>query len=85
MLFVNELFNEHCNFGWGLLLVDATNAFYSVNRVAALWNARVLWPRCSRFLFNTYHGYASLLVQDGNAVNNHLLSKEGVTQGTHYL
>ena len=78
---VHELFNEHCNFGWGLLLVDATNAFNSVNRVAALWNARVLWPRCSRFLFNTYCEYASLLVQDGNAVNNRLLSKEGVTQG----
>ena len=61
--------------------MDVTNAFNSVNRVAALWNARVLWPRCSRFLFNTYRGYASLLVQDGNAVNNRLLSKEGVTQG----
>ena len=51
-----------------------------MNRVAALWNARVLWPRCSRFLFNTYRGYASLLLQDGNKC---LLSKrkEGITQG----
>ena len=75
---VCELFNEHCR---GLLFVDATNVFNSVNRVAAFWNARVLWPQCSRFPFNTYHKYASLLVQDGNAVNNCLLSKEGVTQG----
>ena len=76
---IRELFNEHCNLGWGLLLVDATNAFNSVNRVAALWNTRVLWPRCSRFLFNTYCGYASPLVQDGNVMNTRLLSKEGVT------
>ena len=75
---VRELFDEHCNLGWGLLLVDATNAFNSVNRVAALWNTRVLWPRYSRYLFNTYRGYVSLLLQDGI---KSLLSKEGVTQG----
>ena len=75
---VRELFDEHCNLGWGLLLVDATNAFNSVNRVVALWNARVLWPRCSRYLFNTYQSYASLLLQDSS---KSLLSKEGVTQG----
>ena len=37
-----------------------------------------MWPHCSRFLFNTYHGYATFLLQDGNKC---LLSKEGVTQG----
>ena len=58
---MTELYNQHSGNGWGLLLVDAKNAFSMVNRVAALWNARVLWPRCSRFLFNTYRGFARLV------------------------
>ena len=33
--------------GFGIFLVDAT----------VLWNVRVLWVRCSRFVFNTYHGF----------------------------
>ena len=75
---VHELFDLNSDDGWGVLLVDARNAFNSVNRVAALWNARVLWPRCSRFLFSSYHGYARLLIQGSD---HFLLSKEGVKQG----
>ena len=32
-----------------ILMMNATNAFNSVNRAAALWNARILWPSCSHF------------------------------------
>ena len=54
------------------------NAFNTISRGAALWNARVLWSRCSRFLFNSYRGFA-LLINVGTSIV--LLSKEGVTQG----
>jgi len=64
--------------GWDVLLVDASNAFNSLNRVTLLWNVRVLWPRCSRFVFNTYQGWATLVVRGSEEC---LHSMEGVTQG----
>ena len=47
------------------LLVEAQNAFNFVNRVAALWNARILWPQVLVQYFFTVVA----------------LSREGVTQG----
>ena len=75
---MSELYEETAGSGWGLLLVDANNAFNVVSRVTALWNACILWPRCSCFLFNTYHGYSMLLLKGSEHI---LYSKEGVTQG----
>jgi len=49
--------------GWGVLLVDASNAFNSLNHVALLWNVCVLWPHCSIFVFKTYQGWATLVVR----------------------
>ena len=60
----------------------AVNAFNSLKRVAALWNAQVLWPRCSRFFLNTYQGWANLLIRVSECV---LYNKQGVIQGFFYV
>ena len=60
---MTDLYDEFASNGWGFLLIDAANAFYMINRVTALWNARVLWPQCSRFLFNSYRGYSMLVLK----------------------
>ena len=75
---LNGLFNEYNEDGWGVLMVDASNAFNNINRLAILWNTRVLWPRCSRYVFNTYRGWAPLVMKGSSSL---LYSKEGVTQG----
>ena len=60
---MNDLFAQHHDSvpGWGVLSVDASNAFNSLKHSALLWNARILWPHCSRFLSNTYRGGQSSL------------------------
>ena len=56
-------------------MVDARNA---LNQVAMLLHVRILWSRCSRFLFNTYCGWSKLIVR---GTSDCLYSKKGVTQG----
>ena len=60
-----------------MLLVDTSNAFNSLNHVSLLWNLHVLWPRCSRFVFNSYQGWATLIIRNSN---ENLHSIEGITQ-----
>lgn len=75
---VGSIYENESNNGYGVLMIDAKNAFNSVNRVKGLLSARIHWPRCSRYLFNTYRGYSSLWL---NGSADPILSKEGVTQG----
>ena len=59
-----------------VLLVDASNAFNSSNRQAALLNIRSLCPPLTTILINTYRHAMELFV-DGTT----LYSQEGTTQG----
>ena len=59
-----------------IILVDAANAFNSLNRQVALQNIRQLCPPLSKALFNTYREDIQLFI-DGEI----LLSQEGTTQG----
>jgi len=59
-----------------VILVDATNAFNSLNRQAALCNIQHLCPPFSTILINTYHEDVNLYI--GGSV---LHSEEGTTQG----
>ena len=64
---------EECE---GILLIDAENAFNSLNRKAALHNIRISCPEISTFILNFYRK-ASRLFYDGGEIS----SDEGTTQG----
>ena len=59
-----------------VLLVDASNAFNSLNRKVALHNIQYICPSLAKALINTYRESTDLFV-DGIT----LLSEEGTTQG----
>ena len=59
-----------------VLLVDASNAFNSLNRQTALRNIRLLCPPIVTTLINTYRANTDLFIHGSS-----LLSQEGTTQG----
>ena len=72
--FMREAFSaEDCE---AVLLVDASNAFNSLNRECALRNIRFVCPPLATILINTYRNSTELFVGSET-----LLSAEGTTQG----
>ena len=59
-----------------MLLIDASNAFNSLNRDAAFHNVAVLCPILAAYAFNTYRTSVPLFVKGGKE----LKSAEGTTQ-----
>ena len=61
----------------GCLLVDASNAFNSLNRKAALHNVSILCPPLSSILINIYRAPVRMIVAGSGEIS----STEGNTQG----
>lgn len=61
----------------GVLLIDASNAFNSLNRKVALLNMKYVCPALETTLMNCYQSPVRLFVSGGCEI----LSKEGTTQG----
>ena len=59
-----------------ILLVDASNAFNTLNRQVALRNVLNLCPILAPILVNTYRSHSKLFIG-----GEHILSREGTTQG----
>ena len=48
---------------WGILMIDARNAFNEGNWKMMVWVARHLWPSGVCFLFNMYRHHAVLILR----------------------
>ncbi|KAL5266094.1 hypothetical protein ACHWQZ_G006670 [Mnemiopsis leidyi] len=61
-----------------VLLVDASNAFDSLNRATAVHNIGIPCPELHLYLKNIYTSPSKMFI---NGTNQHILPAEGVTQG----
>ena len=62
-----------------MILVDAKNAFNSLNRQTALHNIRVICPQIATILVNTYRRPACLIILGASDI----YSLEGTMQGNN--
>ena len=77
---MREIYNQpDCE---GVLLVDATNAFNSLNRKATLHNIKVSCPSLAQYVENTYKDPTHLYIATrSRRENENIHAKEGTTQG----
>ena len=72
---MKEIFDDaECE---AVILVDATNAFNTLNRKVALHNIQYICPPFSNILINTYRNSSRLII----SCEREILSQEGTTQG----
>eukprot|EP00957_Ditylum_brightwellii_P133176 10153999-Ditylum_brightwellii.AAC.1 len=72
---MNHLWDKHGEEeNWGVLLVDAKNAFKQINHRVMLWDVQHLWSVGSRFTFNTYQHWRKLVLRGQDDL---VYSKEG--------
>ena len=74
---MREIFNNDDT--EAMILVDAENAFNSLNRKAALLNINAICPEIAKYLVNTYRSPSKLFVNGTNG--SYIMSEEGTTQG----
>ena len=72
---MKQLFEDDCNDA--VILVDANNAFNSMNRQVALHNIQYICPPFATILINTYRKPSRLIILGGAEI----LSEEGSAQG----
>ena len=66
----------------GVLLVDATNAFNSLNRKATVHNTKILCPSIAQYVENTYKEPTHLyMATRNNRQLANIIAEEGTTQG----
>lgn len=72
---MNSIFEEEDTDA--VLLIDATNAFNQMNRLAAMHNIQIKLKEISLYVINTYRSPSRLFICGGGEI----LSQEGTTQG----
>ena len=64
-----------------IILIDAQNAFNSMNRAAALHNIRIICPEVATYIINTYRSPPRLIIKADRNTGDEIRSLEGTTQG----